>query len=248
MPKPTAFIFDLNGTMINDMEYHNTAWYDILNEDLHAGLTREEVKQQMYGKNEELLDRVFGKGYFSRQQMEAISLKKEQRYQEAFRPHLQLIAGLPEFLRKTEEHHIRMAIGSAAVPFNIDYILDNLSIRHYFTAIVSASDVAISKPHPETFLKAAALLQAAAVAATPQAAAPQAAAAATPRAAGAAPITPASCIVFEDAPKGVEAALHAGMRCVVLTTMRDKEEFSVYPNVVNYIADYTDPSLEELFI
>jgi beta-phosphoglucomutase len=230
MPKPSAFIFDLNGTMINDMEYHNTAWYDILNEDLHAGLTREEVLRQMYGKNEELLDRVFGKGHFSLQQMEAISSKKEQRYQEAFRPHLQLIAGLPEFLRKSEEHHIRMAIGSAAVPLNIDYILDNLSIRHYFTAIVSASDVAISKPHPETFLKAAALLQAAA------------------SAGAAAPITPASCIVFEDAPKGVEAALHAGMRCVVLTTMHDKEEFSVYPNVVNYIADYTDPSLEELFI
>ena len=220
MPKPTAFIFDLNGTMINDMEYHSAAWYDILNEDLKAGLTREEVKRQMYGKNEELLDRVFGKGHFSRQQADAITIKKEQRYQESFRPHLQLIAGLDGFLKKAEEHQIRMAIGSAAIPFNIDFILDNLSIRHYFTAIVSAADVAISKPHPETFLKAAALLQAPA----------------------------GNCIVFEDAPKGVEAALHAGMRCVVLTTMHDKEEFSVYPNVINYISDYTNPSLEELFI
>ena len=164
MPKPTAFIFDLNGTMINDMEYHSAAWYEILNEDLKAGLTREEVKRQMYGKNEELLDRVFGKGHFSRQQADAITIKKEQRYQETFRPHLQLIAGLDGFLKKAEEHQILMAIGSAAIPFNIDFILDNLSIRHYFTAIVSAADVAISKPHPETFLKAAALLQASAAA------------------------------------------------------------------------------------
>jgi beta-phosphoglucomutase len=220
MPRFSAFIFDLNGTMINDMEFHNTAWHDILNEDLKAGLSKEEVKQQMYGKNEELLDRVFGKGHFSPQQMERISLKKEQKYQETFRPHLRLINGLPPLLKKAEQRHIRMAIGSAAIPFNIDFVLDNLSIRGYFQAIVSAADVTISKPHPETFLKAATLLR----------------------------VDPADCLVFEDAPKGVEAAHRAGMKCIVLTTMHVEEEFQDYPNVVRYIADYTDPSLEELFI
>ena len=220
MPRFKAFIFDLNGTMINDMDYHNTAWFNILNEDLHAGLTREQVRQQMYGKNEELLERIFGQGHFSPQEMDAIAVKKEQRYQEAFRPHLQLIAGLPQLLEKAGQHHIRMAIGSAAIPFNIDFVLDNLSVRHYFSAIVSASDVEISKPHPETFLKAASLLK----------------------------VDPAACVVFEDAPKGVEAALRAGMKCVVITTMHSKEEFLEYPNVVSYIADYTDPTLEELFI
>ncbi|WP_222101985.1 hypothetical protein [Fluviicola chungangensis] len=60
--KPKALLFDLNGTMINDMGFHLKVWNKILNEDLGAGLTLEEVKQQMYGKNHELLDRVFGKG------------------------------------------------------------------------------------------------------------------------------------------------------------------------------------------
>jgi HAD superfamily hydrolase (TIGR01509 family) len=220
MSRYNAFIFDLNGTMINDMEFHSAAWYEILNQDLKAGLTLAEVKLQMYGKNEELLDRVFGKGRFTKAEEDAISSKKERRYQQAFRPHLELIAGLPSFLKKAEEQGVRMAIGSAAIPFNIDFVLDNLSIRHYFEAIVSAADVMISKPHPETFLKAAALLGAA----------------------------PEASLVFEDAPKGVEAALSAGMKCVVLTTMHEKEEFRDYPNVVGYIADYTDPSLEELFI
>src|ERR1700737_3387468 len=153
-----AFIFDLNGTMINDMDYHLKAWYHILNDDLKAGLSREEVKSHMYGKNEELLVRVFGKGYFSPEQVNEISFEKEKRYQQAFRPHLELIAGLSAFLQKAEEKNILLAIGSAAIPFNIDFILDGLSIRHYFKAIVSAADVDISKPHPETFLKAAQLL------------------------------------------------------------------------------------------
>ena len=60
--KPKAFLFDLNGTMIHDMDFHLEVWNRILNEDLKAGLTKDQVKQQMYGKNHELLDRVFGKG------------------------------------------------------------------------------------------------------------------------------------------------------------------------------------------
>jgi beta-phosphoglucomutase-like phosphatase (HAD superfamily) len=51
-----------------------------------------------------------------------------------------------------------MGVGSAAIPENIDFVLDNLSIRHYFSAVVSADDVAVSKPDPETYTKAAALL------------------------------------------------------------------------------------------
>jgi beta-phosphoglucomutase family hydrolase len=220
MAKYDAFIFDLNGTMIDDMEYHSVAWYDILNDDLMAGLTREEVRRQMYGKNEELLERIFGKGRFTPAEVEAISHKKETSYQEAFRPHLKLIAGLPEFLGKADRRRIKMAIGSAAIPFNIDFVLDNLGIRHYFGVIVSASDVVVSKPHPETFLKAAEGLG----------------------------VAPGACVVFEDAPKGVEAALRAGMKCIVLTTMHEKEEFSQYPNILGYIVDYRDPSLDELFL
>lgn len=205
--------------MIDDMRYHGAAWFAVLNEDLNAGLTREEVDRQMYGKNEELLERVFGKGRFSEQELAEISRKKELSYQAAFRPYLALIAGLPEFLEKASRHHIRMGIGSAAIPFNIDFVLDNLAVRSYFAAIVSADDVTTSKPDPETFLKAAEVLG----------------------------VRPEESIVFEDAPKGVEAALRAGMRSVVLTTMHQKEEFSRYPNVVRFIADYTDPSLEALF-
>ncbi|MEN9298775.1 MAG: hypothetical protein RLZZ429_1088, partial [Bacteroidota bacterium] len=53
-------------------------------------------------------------------------------------------------------------------------------------------------------------------------------------------VNPGDCIVFEDAPKGVEAALNAGMKCVVLTTMHEKEEFSIYPNIITYTKNYID--------
>jgi beta-phosphoglucomutase len=215
-----AFLFDLNGTMIDDMEFHLKAWYHILNDDLGANISWEDTKVQMYGKNSELLVRIFGPDKFTQEEMDRLSVEKEKRYQQEYRPHLKLIPGLHEFLEKAQAMNIPMAIGSAAIMFNIDFVLDNLNIRHFFKAIVSADDVTISKPHPETYLNCATLLG----------------------------VDPANCLVFEDAPKGVEAAQNAGMSSVVLTatTLHEKEEFTVYNNVIQYITDYTHLSPADL--
>ena len=219
MKTPRALIFDLNGTMVNDMEFHIRAWKGLLNNDLNAGLDHEQVKSQMYGKNSELLVRVFGEQRFTEEEMDFWSIEKEKRYQKEYLPHMKLIGGLEDFLLKAYEKNIPMAIGSAAINFNIDFVLDQLHIRKYFKAIVSADDVEISKPHPETFLKAAALLN----------------------------TDPKDCIVFEDAPKGVEAARNAGMPCIVLTTMHNRNEFPDSSNIVFFIRDYTDPEILSMF-
>lgn len=216
--KPKALLFDLNGTMIDDMEYHNKAWHQILNDDLNANISYEDVKKQMYGKNDELLQRVFGIDFFTQEQLDEISIKKEKIYQRDYAQDLSLIKGLDQFLIEADKSGILMAIGSAAIPFNIDFVLDGLNIRAYFKAIISANDVKVSKPDPETFLKGAEALG----------------------------IQPENCLVLEDAPKGVEAALHANMKCIVLSTAHGATEFINYPNVLKIVSDYTDPIFHEL--
>ncbi|WPV00602.1 HAD family phosphatase [Mucilaginibacter sp. cycad4] len=213
-----AFIFDLNGTMINDMPYHTKAWQYLLNTDLGGSFTWDEVKPQMYGKNQEVLVRMFGPNRFTTEEMDRLSYLKEQRYQDEFLPHLALLPGLHEFLENAYQKSVPMAIGSAAIPFNIDFVLDNLNIRHYFKAIVSADDVVLSKPHPETFLKAAKLLN----------------------------TLPTDCIVFEDVPKGAEAAANAGMKAVVLTTTHQQDEFEALQNVIHFANDFTDSFIKGL--
>ena len=213
-----AFLFDLNGTLIHDMEYHTRAWQHILNHDLGGNFTWEEVKPQMYGKNEEVLVRLFGPERFSAEEMQQLSLAKETRYQEAFRPHLRLLPGLAGFLAAAHERGILMAIGSAAIPFNIDFVLDGLDLRSYFGTIVSAHDVTLSKPHPETFLKAAEQLG----------------------------VAPADCVVFEDVPKGVEAAARAGMQAVVLTTTHPTADFVGQTNILHFAPDFTDAFFQRL--
>src|SRR5687768_4946901 len=148
-----AFLFDLNGTMINDMPYHVNAWHRILNE-LGANISLDRMKQECYGKNHELLERIFP-GRFTKEEKNRMSLEKEKQYQKDFKPELQLIKGLNNFLQLSHEAGIKMAIGSAAIMYNIDFVLDGLGIRHYFDALVSADNVADSKPDPETWLTCA---------------------------------------------------------------------------------------------
>jgi beta-phosphoglucomutase len=217
MQMPGAFLFDLNGTMVDDMQYHIKAWHTILNE-LGANLSMQQMKEECYGKNDELLERIFP-GRFSEEEKKVMSIEKEKAYQKQYQPQLALIEGLGGFLSAAHTNGIQMAIGSAAILFNIDFVIDGLQIRPFFKSIVSADDVHFSKPHPETYLKCSNQLK----------------------------LHPRNCIVFEDAPKGVEAAANAGMQTVVLTTMHQAEEFSQYSNILCFVKDYTDLQLNRFF-
>ena len=212
----SAFLFDLNGTIIDDMQYHITAWHRILNS-LGANISLERTKEECYGKNHELLERIFP-GVYSDAEKDQMSFDKEKAYQKEFRPLLKSITGFKSFLHAAHDQGIKTAIGSAAITFNIDFVLDGLNIRHLIDAVVSADDVANSKPHPETFLKCAEALG----------------------------VSPEECLVFEDAPKGVEAAQNACMDCIVITTMHKAEEFKAYRNIIGFISDYKDQQLTPL--
>lgn len=196
--------------MIDDMNYHIEAWYNILN-NLGTGMSMERMKEECYGKNNELLERIFP-GRYSEEEKNKMSYEKEKAYQNAFRPNLKLIDGLDDFLRAAHEAGIKMGISSAAIMFNINFVLDGTNTRQYFDAVVSADDVETSKPHPETFLKAAQQLN----------------------------VEPEDCLVFEDSPKGVEAAQNAGMKAVVITTLHEPKDFNNYKNVIQFSKDFNE--------
>jgi len=218
MPTKTL-IFDMNGTMIDDMHYHELAWYNILVKELGAPLTREQVKHELYGKNEELFARVFGQDWYTNAEVDAFTQRKEALYREEFASDLKLIDGLAEFLGKAKAMQISLAIGTAAIPANVDFVLDNLNLRHYFPVIIGPGDVIHSKPHPEVFLKAADELG----------------------------VMPENCIVFEDSPKGIEAARRAGMKAVGIASYHSAKELE-NSNILAIINNYNDPFLNSLLV
>ncbi|MFM1972721.1 MAG: hypothetical protein RL185_1403 [Bacteroidota bacterium] len=206
--KYKAFLFDLNGTMIHDMPYHVSAWHKVI-QSLGGALSEEAMKQECYGKGEEMLERIFP-GKYSVQERIKISEAKEAKYRADFLPELKLINGLEQTLQQASLLDIKMGIGSAANNLNIDFVVDHLAIRHFMQAIISGEMVKESKPHPETFIRCAAALG----------------------------IATNHCLVFEDTPKGVACAANAGMDVFVLTTSHPIHDFEGFTNIIHFADDY----------
>ena len=204
-----ALIFDMDGTMVDNMMTHHRGWQKTLAV-YGLDLTLEEVMATCHGKNMEIIGRLFP-GKYNAEERERISFEKESWYRSIFLPDLKLIAGLAELLEIAQKNGIPMGIGTAAPKENVDFALDNLGIRHYFQAVIDGDDVKKGKPDPEVFFKVADKLG----------------------------VPYADCLVFEDSPTGAKTALNAGMKAIILTTTHRAEEFAEIPSVLRCVADFT---------
>jgi beta-phosphoglucomutase len=212
-----AILFDLDGTMINNMMIHHRAWQQTLRE-LGLDWSIEQVKESIHGINTEILERIFG-DRFNAEQRTAISWEKEAAYRNIFLPDLKLIDGLPEFLQTLQANNIPMAIASAAPPENVNFVLDHLDLHQYFPVVYHSDLVSKGKPDPEVFHKAAADLGV--------------------------PIE--KCWVFEDSIVGAAAAKNAGSPAVIVTTTHTREEFAEFSHIHKFISNYREISFFDLF-
>jgi beta-phosphoglucomutase len=213
-----GFIFDMDGTMFDNMMVHHRAWQLKLHS-LGLEMDIEEVRQTIHGKNEEIFTRLFG-DRFTPEQRRQLAAEKEATYREVYRHEICLLPGLMQFLERAHAAGIPMGIGTAAPPANVHFVLDLLPIRPFFKHLVHADMVAFGKPHPEVFLSVAEALG----------------------------LAPGECLVFEDSPTGVKTALNAGCDAVVITTTHTEEEFAAFGNTVRFVRDFEDAWLEGLLV
>jgi beta-phosphoglucomutase len=204
-----GFIFDMDGTMVDNMMVHHRAWQRKLAA-LGLELTLEEVRLSIHGVNEEIIERLFG-DRFNPDERRQIAWEKESEYRDIFLSELSLIKGLDAFLAAAAAQDIPMGIGTAAPPENVNFVLDNLNLHPFFRTVIDASQVTKGKPDPEVFLRVAAGLG----------------------------LPPDQCVVFEDSPTGAEAARRAGMSAVIVATTHSAEEFAHFDNVLQVITDFS---------
>ncbi len=151
-----AFLFDLDGVIVDSMPVHTEAWQRYLKQ---SGLAAEYVAERMHGKhNHELVGEFFGPG-LTPAQIEAHGSAKEALYREMMQESLEarMVPGVRQFL----DHHagVPKAVGSNAEPANVNFVVDGAHLRPYFQAIVDGYQVERPKPHPDIYLKAADLLK-----------------------------------------------------------------------------------------
>ena len=183
-----ALIFDMDGVMVDSNPVHREAWVAF---NRRYGLeTTPAMLERMYGKrNDEIIRDYFGDG-LRPQEVAARSRAKEEMYREMAGSRIEqmLVPGLRAFLDRYGA--APMAVASNAEPENVAFVLDRAGLRPYFRAVVDGHQAIHPKPHPDIYLRAAALLE----------------------------VAPANCIVIEDSPTGVAAAKAAGMRVIGIRT------------------------------
>ena len=184
-----AFIFDLDGVIVDTAKYHFLAWKELA-QSLGFDFT-EEQNELLKGVSrvrslEILLD--IGKVELSREEKEKYLHEKNEQYLGyiAKMDTQEILPGIPELLAFLKTEKIPFALGSASK--NARLILENLSLLEDFDAIVDGNDVSTAKPDPEVFLIAAEKLGK----------------------------DPKECIVIEDAFAGIQAANSAGMTSVAI--------------------------------
>ena len=182
-----AVIFDLDGVIADSHPIHEAAWKTLFGEQgldaenlnldfLYAGQPRGEIFRHFFGQ---LPDAKLG----------ILSRRKDELYT-ALVGTLQPKPGLVRVLGELAAAGVAMAVGTSAQRRRTLETLDHFGIAERFGAVVTGDDVGATKPAPEIFLRAAALVH----------------------------VQPANTVVVEDSPIGIEAARAAGMKCVGYAT------------------------------
>jgi beta-phosphoglucomutase-like phosphatase (HAD superfamily) len=182
-----ALIFDMDGTMIDSMGHHRESWIAFAQ---HHGVTMavDELMRRTTGRTgAECMQELFGRPIASDQAW-ALVQHKEQLYRAAFGPEFREVAGFKAFARHAAAQGLKLGVGTAGDAHNIAFALQHLALDAPPHAVVGGDEGLPGKPEPAIFLEVARRLGAA----------------------------PEHCIVFEDAPLGIEAARRAGMRAVAV--------------------------------
>jgi HAD superfamily hydrolase (TIGR01509 family) len=182
-----GILWDMDGVLADTGELHYISWKQTLDE-VSLPFDREIFRKTFGMNNNGILTNLLGQPP-EPTFLEQISNRKEGLFRQWVKGNVKLLPGVTDWLVDLRSGGFRQAVASSAPIENVETLVDELSIREYFSVLLSGYDLP-GKPDPATFLKAANLLK----------------------------VAPDRCVVVEDAIAGVEAAKRAGMKCIAVTT------------------------------
>lgn len=206
MDNKRAVLWDMDGVLVDSGEQHYQSWLQTLSE-LSIPFDREKFRQTFGMNNTRILTILLGEPPRD-DFLKMVSDRKEKLFRELIQGNLQLLPGVLNWLNQLHERGILQAVASSAPNKNIEAIMNELGIRRYFSALISAAAMP-GKPDPAVFLEAAKQLG----------------------------VQPGQCVVVEDAVAGVRAARQAGMKCIAVSTTHPGSSLSEADIVVDRLEE-----------
>ena len=184
-----ALIFDMDGTMVDSMPSHAESWGELARRHrLQVDLP--ELMRRTTGRTGLECMRILFERDMPDAEAFAYLQEKEALYREIFAPKFAEVQGFSTFAEAARARGLHIGVGTAGDKHNIAFAYANLKLRPLPTVAVGGDEGLPGKPEPAIFLEVARRLG----------------------------VAPAHCIVFEDAPLGIEAARRAGMHAVGICT------------------------------
>jgi beta-phosphoglucomutase-like phosphatase (HAD superfamily) len=217
-----AFIFDMDGTMIDSMPWHARSWGEFTR---RHGLAMpvEEVLRRTTGRTgAECMRELFGHDLPESRAWDLIR-EKEDIYRALYAPEFAEVGGFRAFAAQAMARGLKVGVGTAGDRDNIAFAFGHLRMDPLPHAVVGGDEGLRGKPEPDIFLEAARRLD----------------------------VPAPGCIVFEDAPFGIEAARRAGMRAVAVCTTHTPQQLHgphVLASVRNYHELLDNDFLETLHV
>ncbi len=216
MAAPLALIFDMDGTMIDSMGHHRLSWIEFARR--HAlAIEIDDLMRRTTGRTgAECMNELFGRE-FSHAESWALIAEKENIYRESFAPVFREVAGFCAFAGAAHRQGLAVGVGTAGDRHNIAFAMRHLAMDPAPGVVVGGDEGLAGKPEPAIFLEVARRLG----------------------------VAPAHCVVFEDAPLGIEAARRAGMAAVAVCTSHGAQDLAG-PHVLTAIDDYAGAAARAL--
>jgi beta-phosphoglucomutase len=203
MANQVAFLFDMDGVIVDSNPFHKIALKQFCKKYGHD-LTEEQLREKIYGRtNKDWLRNVFGE--LDAEKLSKYADEKESLFRELYAKDIVPVTGLKAFLDKLDQYKIARAIATSAPRANVDFTLERTSLVPYFETILDDSFVSKGKPDPEIYVKTAAAIG----------------------------YKPENCIVLEDSLSGVKAGKAAGSKVIGITTTHTAEELSEVDYIIN---------------
>jgi beta-phosphoglucomutase family hydrolase len=200
-------IFDWDGVVIDSSAHHERAW-EIVSERENLPLPENHFQLTFGKRNQDSIPSIL-KWADDPDEVARLAYEKERTYREQVRKEgIRFLPGVHEWLEQLDRAGIPRAIGTSAPLENVEIVFEITGRGDAFDHIVSAEDVQRGKPDPEVFLQAAQRLNR----------------------------KPEQCVVFEDAPMGIEAAIAGNMKTVAVMGTHERSAFPA----VNAIVDQLD--------